>query len=241
MLSKAKPNQIGLLKKPDGNFTNSETETLELLASTHFPGSHMTLASKSFRALRRPCNEDWCRATKIIRPNLVQWTVDCFKPYKTSGDDGIMPIHLLIGIDILFPYLVKIFSVSFVWGYIPELWTIVKVLFIPKAGRKDYALPKSFRPLAFLPFFLRHWKNVIDRYIRDPALATKLIHYNQHAYRRDKSTKTALISVIDSVEKALEDKEIAVCAFPDVEGAFDSSPTSLLVGGLTSKNVDPKW
>ncbi|CAK1596004.1 unnamed protein product [Parnassius mnemosyne] len=97
-------------------------------------------------------------------------------------------------------------------------------LFIPKAGRKDYALPKSFRPINLSSFLLKTLEKVIDRYIRDVVLA-RPINYNQ--------------SVIDRVEKAQEDKEIALCAFLDIEGAFDSSPTSLLVGGLTPKNVDP--
>ncbi|CAK1602694.1 unnamed protein product [Parnassius mnemosyne] len=118
--------------------------------------------------------------------------------------------------------------------------TEVAVLFIPKTGRKEYVLPKSFRPISLTFFLLKTLEKVIDRYItrRDVALATRPIHYNQPAYRRGKSTETTLISFIDRVEKALEDKEIALCAFLDIEGAFDSSATSLLVSGLTSKNVD---
>lgn len=75
--------------------------------------------------------------------------------------------------------------------------------------------------------------------VRDIALVNHLIHHSQPAYRKGKSTETALTSLMDKVEKVIEDKEIALCVFPDIEGAFDNSSTSLLVNGLVHKNVDP--
>ncbi|XP_047987119.1 uncharacterized protein LOC125226977 [Leguminivora glycinivorella] len=59
-----------------------------------------------------------------------------------------------------------------------------------------------------------------------------------HAYRRGRSTETALLELVDRVEKALEDKEIALSAFLDIEGAFDNTPIRTLVEGLKIKEVD---
>ena len=39
LLSKDHANAVGSIKKENDLFTTSEKETLELLASTHFPGS----------------------------------------------------------------------------------------------------------------------------------------------------------------------------------------------------------
>lgn len=240
LLSKAKTNQIGLLIKEDGSFTTNEKETLELLATTHFPGSQNrgSCQPQSF-CHHTPRNEDWGRAAKIIRPSQVRWAVNSFKPHKACGEDGVLPVLLQQGVDILCPYLVKIFRASFAWGFVPEKWSNVKVIFIPKAGKKDYSQPKSFRPISLSSFLLKTMEKVVDRHIRDVALVASPIHHSQHAYRKGKSTETALSSLIDRVEKAMEDKEIALCAFLDIEGAFDNSPTSLLVNGLTNKNVDP--
>lgn len=237
LLSKAKTNQIGLLKKEDGSFTTNEKETLELLAKTHFPGAQNMEPGKA--TSHKPRNEDWSTAAKIIRPSQVKWAVNSFKPHKACGEDGILPVLLQQGVNILSPYLVKVFRASLAWGFIPEQWTCVKVIFIPKAGKKDYSQPKSFRPISLSSFLLKTMEKVVDRYIRDVALVTSPIHHSQHAYRQGKSTETALCSLIDRVEKAMEDKEIALCAFLDIEGAFDNSPTSLLINGLINKNVDP--
>jgi hypothetical protein len=66
LLSKAKPNQIGLLRRNDGTFTTSESETLELLATTHFPGSTEVGRPHVECDRHRPCSEDWRRAALVI-------------------------------------------------------------------------------------------------------------------------------------------------------------------------------
>ena len=126
ILAKAKPNEIGQLKKPNGSYTESEKETMEVLISTHFPGALQS--GNIMPAPHRPKNEDWNRAAKIIRPNQVKWAIGTFKPYKSSGDDGITPVFLQQGLEILTPLLVKIFRASYAWGHIPEEWTKVKIL-----------------------------------------------------------------------------------------------------------------
>lgn len=117
-------------------------------------------------------------------------------------------------------------------------------VFIPKAGKKDYALPKSFRPISLTSFLLKTMEKIIDKYIREEVLTKNPISSNQHAYCSGKSTETALLCLIDRVEKALQDKQIALCAFLDIEGAFDNTPIYSLIRGLTTKNVDAttiKW
>ncbi|CAH2228546.1 jg21137, partial [Pararge aegeria aegeria] len=81
-------------------------------------------------------------------------------------------------------------------------------------------------------------EKVLDRYIRDAFLIERPIHATQHAYCKGRSTETALLSLVDKVEKALEDKEIALSAFLDIEGAFDNTPIRTLVGGLVNKQAD---
>lgn len=239
LLSKAKPNQIGLLRRQDGSFTANEEETLKLLANTHFPGAAVSGGSSVGSDPHRPRPEDWRQAAIVIRPGFVRWAINSFRPYKAAGLDGVSPVLLQRGADVLIPLLVKIFRASYAWGHVPEQWNKVKILFIPKAGKKDYALAKSFRPISLSSFLLKTLEKVIDRYIRESSLINTPIHDSQHAYRRGRSTETALLELVDRVEKALEDKEIALSAFLDIEGAFDNTPIRTLVGGLKLKSVDP--
>ncbi|XP_047987120.1 uncharacterized protein LOC125226978 [Leguminivora glycinivorella] len=148
LLSKTRTSQVGLLKRQDGSYTVSEMETLELLVETHFPGAALSNSSRDSESWHRPRPEDWRQAATIIRPGIVRWAINSFKTFKTSGLDGVSPLLLQRGAEVLIPHLVRIFRASYAWGYLPEQWNKVKVLFIPKAGRKDYAIAKSFRPIS---------------------------------------------------------------------------------------------
>ena len=60
----------------------------------------------------------------------------------------------------------------------------------------------------------------MDRFLRNEILA---LHPNQHAYQAGKSVETALHQLIVWVGKALDQQEIALGVFLDIEGAFDNT------------------
>lgn len=98
---------LGMLKKPDGSFTRTAAETLELMAHVHFPGSTV-LANGEARpaqtpSRRRPDVQDWRMASVVFIPDRVKWAIDSFSPYKTGGEDGLFPALLQQGRDIILP------------------------------------------------------------------------------------------------------------------------------------------
>lgn len=241
ILARAPPSQLGLLRNPDGTFTHDAEETLKLLASVHFPGSVLATGGDTpprRTARPRPCVEDWRRASLIVKPQQVSWAIDNFKPYKSAGEDGIFPALLQQGRDILLPVVIKIFRASLAWRYIPRLWTKVRVIFIPKGGDKDKSQPKSYRPISLTSFLLKTMEKVVNLYVRETFLRATPLHTKQHAYQKGKSTETALLELTDRLERALEDKEIALCAFLDIEGAFDNTSTEVIVRCLQDRNID---
>jgi hypothetical protein len=66
-------------------------------------------------------------------------------------------------------------------------------------------------------------ERLVDRFLRDEILAIRPLHPNQHAYQTGKSVETALHQLVVQVEKALDQKEIALGVFLDIEGAFNST------------------
>ena len=66
-------------------------------------------------------------------------------------------------------------------------------------------------------------KKVLDYHIRSETLRGNPLHKNQFSYQTGKSTVTALSSLVTKIEKAIAVKEIALCAFIDIEGAFDNT------------------
>jgi hypothetical protein len=64
-------------------------------------------------------------------------------------------------------------------------------VFIPKSGRNFYSGPRDFRPIS-LASFLKTIEMLVNRYLRNEALAQMPLHPNQHAYQAGKSVETAL-------------------------------------------------
>ena len=78
LLSKDHTNNLESLQKPDGSFTNSEIETLSVLAENHFPGS-----SEDATAYPHINNDaiDYSRSIPLFSSQAVRWAIKSFKPY----------------------------------------------------------------------------------------------------------------------------------------------------------------
>ena len=131
---------------------------------------------------------------------------DLFAPYKSPGIDGILPALLQEGWGVLIPYLVKIFCACLVIGYVPAIWPQVKVVFLPKPGRKSYGGPRDFRPISLTSFLRRTMDRLVDRLLRDEILALKPLHPNQHPYQDGSLSKRLFISSWYGVRKLLTSK-----------------------------------
>jgi hypothetical protein len=94
------------------------------------------------------------------------------------------------------------------------------VVFIPNPCRNIYSGPRYYRSISLTPFLLKTMERLVDRYLRE-ALAIVPLHTNEHAYQAGKSVETALHQLVVRVEKALDQQEIALGAFLNIEGAFN--------------------
>jgi hypothetical protein len=153
--------------------------------------------------------------------------------------DGIFPALLQEGREILVPYLVKIFRACLATGYVPMAWRQVKVVFIPKPGRNTHSGPKDYRPISLTSFLLKTLERLVDRYLRDGVLVHSPLHPHQHAYQAGKSTETALHQLVVRVDRVLEQQDIALGAFLDIEGAFNNTSYDSITAALDRHGVSP--
>jgi ribonuclease HI len=239
-------NQIGHLLKANGEFTDDAGEMLELLLRTHFPGARIITTDDNtegeegipmphyphYRGIKGLANH-------IFVPDRVRWAISSFKPHKAPGGDGIFPALLQKGMVYLLPHVVNLYKHSFMLGYIPKQWRQANVVFIPKGGGRSNAQPKSVRPISLTSFMLKGMEKVLDQYLRDEVLSHAPLHKNQHAYQKAKSTITALHRLVSSIERAHEAKEIALCAFMDIEGAFDNTSYDSIEEAANGKGFHP--
>jgi hypothetical protein len=105
----------------------------------------------------------------------------------------------------------------------------VKVTFIPKPGKANYTKATAYRPISLSSFMLKMMEKFVDRHIRDEILGLHPLHRYQFAYQPGKSTETALHHVITRIEEAVENREVTLGAFLDIEGVFDSTSHSIII------------
>jgi hypothetical protein len=206
---------------PSGLRTQSEGETLELLLATHFLDSVFTeeVVAPAAACLAKRC--DWRVAADIVTYRRVEWVINSFSPPKNLGMDGIYLALLQQGWEMVIPYQIRIFRACLAMGHVPAIWHQVKVVFIPKPGRNSYTGPSDFRPINLTSFLLKTMERLVDRYLRDGVLALRPLHPNQHAYQAGKCVETALHQLVIRVEKVLDQQEIALGVFLDIERAFN--------------------
>jgi hypothetical protein len=237
-LSRGPQIKLGSLVAPTGERTRSERETLDLLLATHFPDSVRLTGEAMPAAACHTKRDDWQLAARIVTYHRVLWAINSFAPYKSPGMDGIFPALLQKGQEILIPYLIRIFRACLATGYVPSMWCQVKVVFIPKPGRNSHCGPKDFRPISLTSFLLKTLERLVDRYLRDEVLALKPLHPNQHAYQAGKSVETALHQPVVRVEKALDQQEVVLGAFLDIEGAFDNTSYDSMCAALSRHGAE---
>lgn len=96
------------------------------------------------------------------------------------------------------------------------------MVFIPKPGKSDYTIPKSFRPISLTSFLVKGLERLVERHLRDTFTRNGRKFVVQHAFQEGKSTESALHELSKVIDKTISDKEYALATFMDIEGAFDN-------------------
>jgi len=173
----------------------------------------------------------------ISNPDRIKWAINSFKPFKSPDPDGFFPASLQRTIYTSLPWLTAIFHGCLALNHIQSRWLDVKVIFIPKAGKPSHTNPKDFRLTSLSSFLLKTLERLIDIHIR-LTINPSLLSDAQHAYRKGRSTDTALHSLEFSIERGFRNKEYSLAAFLDIEGAFNNVTPTAITGALTELAIE---
>ena len=152
--------------------------------------------------------------------------------------EGIFPALLQKGREVLIPYLIRIFCACLSTGYVPAVWGHDKVVFIPKPGRNSYCGRKDFIHISLTPFLLTILERVVGRFLRDEMLVSKPLSSQPICSPGWKVCRNSSSSVRVRVEKALDQQEIALGIFLDIEGAFNNISYDSMCAALVRHSVD---
>ena len=123
-------------------------------------------------------------------------------------------------------------------NYTPSTLRTSKVIMIPKQGKDDYTLAKSYRPISLTPFLFKLNERLSAWNILETTLKKNPYHKRQHAYRMGRSTESAISQVLNEIEKGKEKGLHTITTFIDISSAFDKLNPAKATDALIKKGVN---
>ena len=91
---------------------------------------------------------------EIVTESKIRAAIDSFAPYKACGPDGVSPVLLQKGMDLLSNSIGKLYRACLNLGVAPRSWCKARVVFYTKTWeRKRILIQKPTDLLASLPSY----------------------------------------------------------------------------------------
>lgn len=155
---------------------------------------------------------------------------------KSTGFDNIGPRILKMSADVLAPSLMFIVNTSLITGEFPCSWKEAKVKPLFKSGAKDDK--NNYRPISILPTVSKLIEKWVESQFSNYLNEHNLLHQSQSGFRSKHSTESAIVRMIDSWLKAVNDGKLTGCVLVDFRKAFDLVDHKILLNKLKCYKCD---
>ena len=146
--------------------------------------------------------------------------IKALKPKKSSGLDGVGQDFLRSIASVITVPLTLIINTSITSGVFPSPWKASKVVPVLKRGEPTEV--SNYRPVSCLPAASKVLESVVEKQLRKYIEEKNILPYEQHGFRRGRSTVTTLALMVsqwsDNYEKGLN---MGVLLY-DLSAAFDT-------------------
>jgi len=151
-------------------------------------------------------------------------------PSKSSPLD-VLPCSLLKSCAHVFaPAIARLANLSLQTGKFPTRNNKAQVLPLLKKAGLDSSQPANYRPISDLSTVSKILERRVLARLRSHLLSSANFSQFQSVYRKEHSTKTALLEVLDGVFTVAEDKQVTVLIGLDLSAAFDTVDLRLEFG-----------
>lgn len=176
-------------------------------------------------------------ALKPVNETIVLNIIRKLKSNARGIDDISLNMILLTLPQTLGP-ITSIINTSIENGVYPDIWKMAMVQPIPKKTHpNDMA---DLRPISILPILSKVLEKVVCFQMNNYLESNNMFPEFQSGFRRDHSTSTALIDVVDNIITAQDSGDATILTLLDFSRAFDTINTALLLSKMSYYGFDNK-
>lgn len=160
----------------------------------------------------------------------------------SSGYDDVPVKVIKLAMDPLIKPIMHLINASFISGIFPEELKISKVVPVYKKG--DETEIQNYRPISILPSISKLFEKAMFLRLTKHLEQYNLLNQEQHGFRKNKSTVTALINFVESIIESINEKNKVCGIFMDLSRAFDSISHTKMISKLKKfgiQNSYLKW
>lgn len=133
-----------------------------------------------------------------------------------------------------------IYEASIQLGHVPQDWKTANIIPLRKAGKDNYTLPESYRPISLLSTLSKGLEAVIAKRLSYLAEKHHLLPRNQFGARPRRSCEQALNILVEKICAAWRIGRVLTLITFDVEGAFNGVNADILIPRLRERRVPEK-
>ena len=226
--------ELGSINKPDGTTTTSPHDTLVALANELLPHdnpapTNITDLDENHEAI----------INKIITPHRLNKVCQDLPKNKSPGPDNIRMSMIASCWDTISPCILHLFKHSLRLGITPDNWHKATGVIIAKPHKSDYSNPRSFRVISLTSALQKMLEKLIVWYIESDFGLEHLTTTNQHGFKRNFSTDSAIHKLTRKIENSISNGNQALGIFLDIEGAFDNISFTAIKDSLERHRLPP--
>ena len=95
----------------------------------------------------------------------------------------------------------------------------------------------NYRPISLLSNIDKSFEKLIHGRLIEFLEGKQILYYRQFGFRKDFSTNHAILTLLESIQKALDDGQFACGIFIDLEKAFDTVSHDILLEKLNHYGI----
>jgi hypothetical protein len=153
---------------------------------------------------------------------------------KTSFDDPLPASLVKSSLPILLPYIKELVNLSLSTGNIDGLKNSIINPILKKISL-DNNIKKNFRPIVNLQFLSKIIEKVVLKRLTHHMDTNNLNCHNQFGYKKNHSTETILLQIVNDVLIGFEKKSGTILILLDMSSAFDTVDLKKLLSILENK------